>query len=173
MQIGGGPTNELLPLCGPKEHGKTAEQTEQQGQRLLGHLIGKESRGAGDQDGGPDDLGSEAVIHAGGRRLDPPQSAVGHDLIPGHRPFLGMAAEHVRVQDGFGDLLLLGRHDLRVWGDGGDLPEVPLLDGVTENDAHGCDPSQGCARTCVAGARLRVVVTDYRVPHGPRGSPPG
>jgi hypothetical protein len=87
------------------------------------------------------------MIHASGRRLDPLQPAARHDLIPGHRSLFRMATEHIRVQDRFGDLLLLDRHDHRVGGHRGDLPEVPVLDRVTENDAHGIQSTKCLLRS--------------------------
>ena len=77
-----------------KNTGRLRHQAGHQGDRVLGHLVGQHARGAGDRDVRRDHRGHQAVVHAGGRRLDPPQPALADHAVPIDR-HLGVAAEDV------------------------------------------------------------------------------
>ena len=93
----------------------------------------KAARGAGDDDLGLDHRRHQAVIHAGGRGLDPLQPSLADDAVPIDRHF-GVTAEDVGREDFRGDLLLGGIDDLGLRHDGGDLLQVTGLGDVAEND---------------------------------------
>ena len=125
-QIAGGPADELLLLLGAEERRQAAAPAGHQGDRVLGHLIGQHARGAGDHDVRGDHRGDQAVVHAGGRRLDPPQPALPHHAVPIDR-HLGVAAEDVGPKQFLGDPLLAGVDDLGLRHGGGDLLDVLRL----------------------------------------------
>ena len=134
-QIAGRPANELLLLLGVEKDGQTAAPRGHQGDGVLGHLVGQHARGAGHGNLRLDDRGQQAMVHAGGRGLDPLESSLSDDGVPvdGH---LGMAAENVGLEDFLGDALLAGVDDLGLGRRGGDLPDVFRLDGIAKDDAH-------------------------------------
>ena len=82
-----------------------------------------------------DNRGHQAMVHAGGRRLNPPQPAPPYHLGPidGH---LGVSAENIRSQDFAGDALLPGIDEFGIGRGGGDLRQVTLLDRVAEDNPH-------------------------------------
>ena len=134
-QVAGGPADELLLLLGAEERGQAAAPAGHQRDRVLGHLIGQHARGAGDGDVRLDHRRHQAMVHAGGRRLDPPQAALPDHAVPIDR-HLGVAAEDVGPEQLFGDPLLAGVDDLGLRHGGGDLLDVFGFDGVAEDDSR-------------------------------------
>ena len=65
----------------------------------------------------------QAMVHPGGRRLNPPQPALPHHVVPRHR-HLGVAAKNVGRQQLRRHPLLPGVDDLRLRRDRGDLGDV-------------------------------------------------
>ena len=110
--------------------------------------------------------GTQAMVHAGGRGLDPLEPSLCDDAVPvdGH---LGMAAEHVGGEEFLGDPLLAGVDDLGLGGRGGDLPDVFRLDRIAENDAHhkslsepwGSSPRLGTTRGTARPPPVRTKAT--------------
>ena len=66
------------------------------------------------------------MVHAGGRRLDPPQAPLPDHAVPIDR-HLGVAAEDVGPKQLLGDPLLAGVDDLGLRHGGGDLRDVLRL----------------------------------------------
>ena len=102
--------------------------------RVVGDLVGEHARRAGDGDIRLDDRRHEAMVEAGGGRLNPAEPAQPHDIVPGDG-HLGVAAENVGRRQFLGDAFLAGVDHVGVRGGGGDLIDVPRFDRVTKDDA--------------------------------------
>ena len=136
VQIARRPADELALLLRAKKRRQAAEQAQEQGQRLLGDLLGKQARGARDHDRRGDRLRRQAMVEPRGRRLNPLQPAAPHDLRPRHRHF-GVAAEDVGVEQFRGDPLLPSIDHFVAGRGGANLLQVTRLDGVAKDDSHG------------------------------------
>ena len=73
------------------------------------------------------------MVEPGRRRLNPPQPALSHHLVPRHG-HLRVAAKHVGRQQLLGDPFLAGVDDLELRRDGRNLGDVPRFDRVTQDD---------------------------------------
>ena len=154
VQVAGGTPDELaLERCA-EENRQAAEQAQQQRQRLLRHLIRKQPGSTGHRDVRLDDGGRQAVIQAGGGGLNPAQTTTGDDLVPGHRPLLGVPAKDVGPEDLLGDPLLPCIDNFGVGRGRRDLLQVVRFDGVANYDTHA---------TCLP-FRVLVAVSDFAGP---------
>ena len=97
-------------FCASQNVGRLRKQRGEQGDRVVGHLVGEHARSARDRDIRRDHRRHEAVVHPGGRRLNPPQPPLPHHLVPGHR-HLGVAAKNVGRQQLRGHPFLAGIDD--------------------------------------------------------------
>ena len=88
--------NSLL-LLGAEERRQTAAPGGHQGDRVFRHLIGQHARGTGHRDVRLDHRGHQAMVHAGGRRLNPLQPARGGPRRP-NRPALWRVRRRCRPQ---------------------------------------------------------------------------
>ncbi len=102
---------------------------------MLGHLIGQDAGRAGDQDIAVADRRDQAVVHPGGRRLDPPQTPLPHHAVPIDR-HLGMAAEDIGGKQLGGDPLVAGIDDLGPRRRGGNLRKMFGFKGIAKYNAH-------------------------------------
>ena len=137
VQIGSGPPNKLLLLGGAKKTGRLSHQSQQEGQGLLGNLIGKQPGSTGYPDGRIHDFGGQTVVETRGGRLDPFQTALSDHAIPGYRAFFSVSAEDISGHDVLGDRLLCGFNDFGVRCRISDLLYVSVFGLVAENNAHG------------------------------------
>ena len=93
------------------------------------------------------------MVHPGGRRLNPAEPPLPHDIVPGHGN-LGVAAENVGGEKLLGDAFLAGVDDLGLRRGCRDLGDVPGLDRVTEDDSR---------RTALPSLAISVGLAYYKV----------
>ena len=84
-----------------------------------------------------DDRGDQAMVHAGGRGLDPLQAALADHAVPVHAAPWHGRRKCRPAKSSAGDPLLAGVDDFGLGRGGGDLPEMLGLDRITEDNAGG------------------------------------
>ena len=86
---------------------------------------------------GLDHRGHQAMVQPGGRRLNPPQPARRRTTPSQSTGTLAWPQKMSAAQDLVGDALLPGVDHFGRGRRGGDLLEVPRLDGIAKDDSHG------------------------------------